>query len=284
MSSVNQSLRESEKPVVNEAVDRWALPDFKEVWRYRHLLVEMVIADLKARYKQTIMGLCWAVAAPLISMVVFTFVFGRLANVPSYGIPYPIFAFAALVPWTLFSKALASSSVSIVGGRNVVGKIYLPRILLPFSKSLIGVIDFFVALLILILMMALMGFGVDWRVITLPFFILLALITALGIGMILCSIHVHIRDVSQILPFAVQILLFLSPVAYPSKLIDPPWDLLYKLNPMATVCNGFRWALLGIDGILSPAGVLISTLAAVLLFVTGLVVFQRMQSRFPDYL
>jgi lipopolysaccharide transport system permease protein len=267
--------------VINKPRQGWALPDIDEVWHFRYMLVQLVDVELRARYKQTIMGVLWAVLSPMIMMVVFTIVFSRLANVPSYGIPYPIFAFAGLVPWTLFSKGLAASSISIVASATIIGKVYFPRVLVPLSKVFTGFVDFVLALGVLFVMMLVYGFLPDLRALSVVFFALLAMLAAFGIGLWLSALHVRFRDIGHLVPFMVQALLYLSPVAYPSSLLNEPWRTLSGVNPMVTVCDGFRWALLGLDTF-HPPTVFVSTVVTLLLVISGLYVFQRLEDSFPD--
>lgn len=267
--------------VVNSAHDGWALPDMGEVWQFRYMLAQLVNVELRARYKQTIMGVLWAVINPIIMMVVFTIVFNRLANVPSYDIPYPIFAFAGLVPWTLFSKGLSASSVSIVTSGAIISKVYFPRVLIPLSKVFTGFVDFLLAFGVLFIMMLAYGYLPGLRALGVVFFALLAMLAAFGVGLWLSALHVRFRDIGHLVPFLVQTLLYLSPVAYPSSLINEPWRTLAGINPVVSVCDGFRWALLGLDT-LHPATVLVSTVVTLLLVISGLFVFQRLEDSFPD--
>jgi len=267
--------------VINKPREGWTLPDIHEVWQFRYMLAQLVDVELRARYKQTIMGVLWAVLSPMIMMVVFTIVFSRLANVPSYDIPYPIFAFAGLVPWTLFSKGLAASSTSIVASAAIIGKVYFPRVLVPLSKVFTGFIDFLLALVVLFVMMLIYGFLPELRGLSVIFFALLAMLAAFGVGLWLSALHVRFRDIGHLVPFMVQALLYLSPVAYPSNLLTEPWRTLSGINPMVTVCDGFRWALLGLDTFHAPT-VLVSTVVTLLLVISGLYVFQRLEDSFPD--
>ena len=267
--------------VINKPREGWTLPDIHEVWQFRYMLAQLVDVELRARYKQTIMGVLWAVLSPMIMMVVFTIVFSCLANVPSYDIPYPIFAFAGLVPWTLFSKGLAASSTSIVASAAIIGKVYFPRVLVPLSKVFTGFIDFLLALVVLFVMMLIYGFLPELRGLSVIFFALLAMLAAFGVGLWLSALHVRFRDIGHLVPFMVQALLYLSPVAYPSNLLTEPWRTLSGINPMVTVCDGFRWALLGLDTFHAPT-VLVSTVVTLLLVISGLYVFQRLEDSFPD--
>ncbi len=274
---------ESKHPITifNEPMKQWAFPDFRELWRFRYLLYQLIIRELQSRYKQTILGLLWTVINPLITMVVFTFVFRRIADVPSYDIPYPIFSYSGLVAWTLFSKGMAASSTSIVSNAMIIGKAYFPAILAPASKLFTGIVDFALAFVVLLVMMLLYGYLPTWRIIAIPLLILLTLSTSLGIGLWLSAMHVRFRDVAHLVPFMVQTLMYISPVAYPSSLLQEPWRTLYGINPVVTVCDGFRWALLGLDT-LHAGSAIMSILVSSILLVTGLVFFHRMEHSFPD--
>jgi lipopolysaccharide transport system permease protein len=253
----------------------------KELWEYRELLYFLVWRDVKVRYKQTAIGAAWAVIQPLMTMVVFTIVFDRFARMPSNGLPYPIFSYAALLPWTYFSKALNQSITSVVGNANLITKVYFPRLLLPVSAVIGGLIDFAIAFVFLLGMMAWYGIVPTWGMVFLPFFILLAMLTALSISAWLSVINVRYRDIGQAIPFLIQLWLFASPVAYPVSVVPEEWRLVYSLNPLAGVIEGFRWALLGSDT--PPVGLLvISTAIVVALLVTGVFFFKRMEKTFAD--
>ena len=218
-----------------------------DLWIYRELIVFMIWRDLKVRYKQTLLGAAWAVIQPVLTMLVFNFVFGTVAKVPTDGVPYPIFSYTALLPWGLFTTALNTASRSLTANQNMITKIYFPRLVLPMASVLGGVVDFGIAFLILIVMLIYYHVTPTPAVWTLPLFLLLALVTALGTALWLSAINVQYRDVNYVLPFLTQFWLFLTPVAYSAKVISEKWQLVYSLNPMAGVVNGFRWALLGTD-------------------------------------
>jgi lipopolysaccharide transport system permease protein len=260
----------------------WVSLNLRDLWRYRELLYFMTSRDISVRYKQTIIGAAWAIIQPFLTMVVFSLFFGNLAKVPSDGLPYPIFSYAALVPWTFFANGLNNSSQSLVSNSNLLRKVYFPRLALPISSVLSSSVDFVLAFVILLLMM--LGYGIvpTINVIWLPVFILLALITSLGVGLWLSAINVQFRDIKYILPFLIQIWLFITPIAYSSSLIeDPLFRAIYGLNPMAGVVEGFRWALLGVDTAPGPI-ILVSTAMAIILFVSGLFYFRRMEKTFAD--
>ena len=261
----------------------WAWPKFRELWEYRELLYFFAWRDIKVRYRQTVMGALWAIIQPFFTMVIFSLFFGRLANIPSDGVPYPIFSFTALVPWTFFANALAQASNSLVVNANMVKKIYFPRLALPIATVLAGVVDFALAFIVLLGIMLYYGFVPTVNIIWLPFFALLALVTSIGVSLWLAAMNVQFRDVRYTIPFLTQAWLFVTPIAYPSSLIPEPWRTIYGLNPMAGVVEGFRWALLGTDT--APGKmIIVSTLVAVTLFVSGAFYFRRLEQSFADVL
>jgi lipopolysaccharide transport system permease protein len=261
--------------------DGWVSLKLHEIWEYRELLYFLVWRDIKVRYKQTVIGAAWAVVQPLMTMFVFFVVFKKFANVPSEGLPYSVFAYTALLPWTLFAGAVNRSSHSIVGQANMISKVYFPRLIAPISATLSGLVDFAVAFILLIGMMVWYGVLPTWGVLALPLFLLLALTTALGIGLWLSALDVKYRDVSHAVPFLIQLWMFASPIAYPVSLVPEKWRLLYSLNPLAGVIEGFRWALLGKT---SPdfAVIAVSAVAVLVLLFTGLIYFKRMERSFAD--
>jgi lipopolysaccharide transport system permease protein len=266
-----------------EASRGWAWPKLRELWEYRELLFFFAWRDIKVRYRQTVMGALWAIIQPFFTMVIFSLFFGRLANVPSDGLPYPIFSFTALVPWTFFANALAQASNSLVINANMVKKIYFPRLALPIATVLAGVVDFVLAFIVLLGIMLYYGFVPTINIIWLPFFTLLALVTSLGVSLWLAAMNVQFRDVHYTIPFLTQAWLFVTPIAYPSSLLSEPWRTVYGLNPMAGVVEGFRWALLGTDT--APGRmIMVSALVAVILFVSGAFYFRRMEQSFADVL
>ena len=261
----------------------WNWPKFRELWEYRELLFFFAWRDIKVRYRQTVMGVLWAIIQPFFTMIIFSLFFGRLANIPSDGLPYPIFTFAALVPWTFFANALAQASNSLVVNANMVKKIYFPRLALPIATVLAGVVDFALAFVVLVGIMLFYGLTPTVNIIWLPFFGLLALVTSLGVSLWLSAMNVQFRDVRYTIPFLTQAWLFVTPIAYPSSLLPEPWRTVYGLNPMAGVVEGFRWALLGTDS--APGKMLIvSALVAITLFVSGAFYFRRMEQSFADVL
>lgn len=255
--------------------------NLQEVWVYRELLYFFIWRDVKVRYKQTFVGAAWAIIQPLTTMVIFTIVFKKLASMPSDGLPYPIFAYAALLPWNLFAGALTRSSTSLVVQARLITKVYFPRLLVPLSATVAGCVDFAIAFVILIGMMIWYGIVPGWAVLTLPLFVLLAMIAAFSISLWLGALNVRYRDVGHALPFVVQLWLFASPVAYPTSVLPEKWQLIYSFNPMAGVIEGFRWALL--DKAHPDFGVLtISALMTALLLFGGLIYFKRMERTFAD--
>lgn len=259
----------------------WVSLGLREFWQHRELLYFLVWRDIKVRYKQTLLGGAWAILQPLLTMVVFSLFFGRLAKVPSNGIPYPIFSFAALVPWTFFASGIAAAANSLVGNANLLRKVYFPRLCIPVASVLAGVVDFALALLLLIIMMPFYGVYPSLHILWLPLFLVLALASALGVGLWLAAINVQFRDVRYAVPFVTQIWMFASPVVYSASLVPSRWRALYGLNPMAGVVEGFRFSLLDASAI-SLEMVLLSTLVAVVLVVTGAFYFRRTEKTFAD--
>ena len=261
----------------------WALPKLRELWEYRELLFFFVWRDIKVRYRQTVMGALWAIIQPFFTMVIFSLFFGRLAKIPSDGLPYPVFSYAALVPWTFFATALNQASNSLVINANMVKKIYFPRLSLPIATILASVVDFVLAFIVLLGMMFFYGLVPTINVLWLPFFLLLALVTSLGVSLWLSAMNVQFRDVHYTIPFLTQAWLFMTPIAYPSSLLSEPWRTLYGLNPMAGVVEGFRWALLGTDTAPGPM-MLVSATVALILLISGAFYFRRMEQGFADVL
>lgn len=258
----------------------WVPLDWRELWSFRELLYFFVWRDLKVRYRQTAFGASWAVLQPLLLMLIFTASVGRLQGVAPAGIPYPLFAFAGLVPWTLFASSLTAASNSLVNSEAVITKVYFPRLLLPFSAIGSFLLDFLVALAVLALLMVYFGAVPSLAVVWLPVFTLLALVTAVGVGTWLAAINVRYRDVKYVTPFLTQAWMFASPVIYASTLIPQGWRWLFALNPMTGVLEGFRWALLG--GARPDGLILVSAAASVLVLVSALVYFRRTEQTFAD--
>jgi lipopolysaccharide transport system permease protein len=256
--------------------------NLREMWEYRDLLSILIWRDIRVRYKQTAIGIAWVVIQPLFAMAIFTLFFGKLAKIPSGDVPYPIFAYAALLPWQFFSKALTEASTSLVVNERVITKVYFPRLLVPTAVVLAGLIDFAIAFTILIGMMIFYGIVPSWGIVVAPLFLFLALITALGVSFWLSALDVEYRDVRYTLPFLTQLWLFASPVVYPSTLVPEAWRSLYGLNPMVGVVEGFRWALLGSSSLPDLRMLLVSIGAVVVLFISGLFYFRHMERTMAD--
>jgi lipopolysaccharide transport system permease protein len=283
MSSVNDRLQSpDEVPVtVIRPSKGWISLSLRDLWEYRELLYFLTWRDVKVRYKQTVLGAAWAIIQPVFTMVVFSLFFGKLARMPSDDIPYPIFSYAALVPWTFFANGLSQSSSSLVGSANLIKKVYFPRLVVPISAVISGGVDFALAFVVLLGMMLFYGIVPTAAVVWLPILLLLALVTALGVGLWLTAMNVQFRDVRYTVPFLIQAWMFATPIAYPSSLLDEPWRTLYGINPMAGVIEGFRWALLGTDTAPGPI-ILVSALVAAGLLISGAFYFRRMEKTFAD--
>ncbi|MBC7232565.1 MAG: ABC transporter permease [Chloroflexi bacterium] len=259
----------------------WIALNLRELWQYRELLYFLTWRDIKVRYKQTVLGAAWAIIQPFFTMVVFSIFFGQLAQMPSNGIPYPIFAYSALVPWTYFANALTQASNSLVQQEHIITKVYFPRLILPLAAVLGGLLDFTIAFVVLVGMMLFYGLMPTAAVWMLPLFILLAAATALGVGLWFSALNVEYRDVRYAIPFVIQFWLFATPIAYSSSLVPERWRPLYGLNPMAGVVEGFRWALMGQAQ--APGSLLaVSILMVITLLMSGLYYFQRMERTFAD--
>jgi homopolymeric O-antigen transport system permease protein len=253
----------------------------REVWEYRELLYFFVWRDVKVRYKQTLVGVAWVILQPLLTMAVFTIFFGKLAKLPSQGLPYPVFYFAALVPWVYFSYSLQSATNVVVENQRVITKVYFPRLVLPFSAVLSGLVDFAIGFLVLVGVTLAFGIHPGLAALWLPVFLLLAVLTALGVGLWMSALNALYRDVRYVMPFIAQFWLLASPVAYPSSLVPERWRWLYGLNPMAGVIDGFRWALTGHGQPPGPVMLVSAGMVAVVLL-GGLFFFQRMESTVAD--
>jgi lipopolysaccharide transport system permease protein len=255
--------------------------NLRAVWEYRELLYFLVWRDVKVRYKQTALGAAWAILQPVMTMLVFSVFFGRLAKMPSDGIPYPIFAYAALLPWQLFAYALSESGNSLISNQGLITKVYFPRLVIPISAVLAGLVDFGIAFVVLLGMMMYYGITPGPAVLLLPLLIVFALATALAVGLWLSALNVKYRDVRYTIPFLTQFWMFATPVAYPSSLVPEPWRALLGLNPMAGVVEGFRWALLGKANPPGPL-LIVSVVAVVAMLVGGLLYFRKTESTFAD--
>jgi lipopolysaccharide transport system permease protein len=259
----------------------WVSLKLHELWEYRELLYFLVWRDVKVRYKQTVLGAAWAIIQPFMAMVVFSIFFGKLAKMPSDGIPYPLFAYAALVPWGFFANGLSQASNSLVGSSHLITKVYFPRLVVPISSVISGIVDFVLAFLVLLGMMLYFGIFPTINVVWLPFLLLLAFVTALGVGMWLSALNVEFRDIRYVLPFMTQFWMFATPIVYPSSLLSEPWRTIYGLNPMVGVVEGFRWALLGTQTAPGPI-VIVSSMAAVMILIGGAFYFRKMEKTFAD--
>jgi lipopolysaccharide transport system permease protein len=259
----------------------WISPGLKDLWQYRELLFFLAWRDIKVRYKQTALGALWAVIQPLFTMLVFTLFFGRLAKVPSDGIPYPLFSYTGLLPWQLFAHALTQSSNSVVANEHLITKVYFPRLVIPLASILAGLVDFVIAFTLVIGMMFWYGVRPTWAILTVPFFVIFTMVTALGVGLWLSALNVQYRDVRHTLTFIVQFWLIASPVAYSSTLVPARWRPFYGLNPMAGVIEGFRWALLGKAQ--APGAMLwVSVVVVAVVLVGGVYYYRRMEKTFAD--
>jgi lipopolysaccharide transport system permease protein len=259
----------------------WAAPNLRDLWRYRELLLFFTWRDIKVRYKQTALGALWAVIQPVLTMVIFSAIFGGIAKLPSDGVPYPVFTYTALLPWQLFAFALTSSSNSLILNQNLVSKVYFPRLVIPISALLPGLVDFGISFVVLIGMMMYYHISLTWRVVTLPLFLMLALATAIGVGLWLSALNVQYRDVRYAIPFLTTFWQYATPVAYSSSVIPEQWRAFYALNPMTCVVEGFRWALLGGAAQFDPM-MYFSCLMVFVTLVGGLFYFRRMEDGFAD--
>lgn len=259
----------------------WTSLGLHEIWQYRELLYFFIWRDVSVRYRQTVLGIAWAVIQPFMAMVVFSLFFGRLAKLPSDGIPYPIFTYSALVPWTLFSNGLSQAANSVVRDANLVTKVYFPRLLIPLSAVIGGVVDFGVAFVVLLAMMLFFGIRPTANTVWVPLLVVLAMSSALGVGLWLAALNVQFRDVRHVVPFLIQIWLFATPVLYSTALLPSHWRTLYGINPMVGVIEGFRWALLGTAARPGPT-MLVSVVTVLLLLAGGAWYFRRMERTFAD--
>ncbi len=271
----------TEEVIVLRPSRGWSALNLRDLWLYRELIYFLTWRDIKVRYKQTVLGAGWAILQPLINMIVLGVIFGNFAKMPTEGIPRPIFTFAALLPWGLFSKALNDAGRSMLSNRNMITKVYFPRLIIPLASVLGGVVDFLIQFAILILMMVYYGYTPTANIWTLPLFLVLALITALGFGLWLSALNVLYRDVNYILPFLTQLWVLVTPVAYSSSVVPEQWRMIYALNPMVGVVEGFRWALLGTETAPGPQMIL-SVVISLVLLITGMYYFRRMERTFAD--
>jgi len=255
---------------------------WKDLWRYRELFVFLAWRDILVRYKQTTIGVAWAVLRPLLVMLVFTIVFGKLAKLPSNGVPYPILVFAALLPWQFFAQAFAEAGGSLITSSAMVSKVYFPRLIIPVSAVIVGFVDFLISFGILIALMVWNGFMPDARILALPFFIALVFIASLGPGLLIAALNVKYRDFRYVIPFIVQMGLYISPVGFSSSIVPEQWRLLYSINPMVGIIDGFRWAILGDGYDLYWPSLLISLVFMFVFLAIGVSYFRKTEKQFAD--
>jgi lipopolysaccharide transport system permease protein len=255
---------------------------WKDLWRYRELFYFLSWRDILVRYKQTVIGIAWSVIRPLLTMIVFTIVFGKLAKLPSEGVPYPIFVFTAMLPWQFFSNAFSEAGNSLINNSNMISKVYFPRLVIPVSAVIVSFVDFLISGLLLILLMFWYGIAPGWQVLTLPFFIFIAFAAIMGAGLWIAALNVKYRDFRYVIPFIVQLGLYISPVGFSSSIVPEKWRLAYSLNPMVGVIDGFRWAILGGNVKFYWPGFLFSVVLVVLLLVTGILYFRKTEKTFAD--
>jgi lipopolysaccharide transport system permease protein len=261
----------------NTEVNYW-----RDLWRFRGLFYFLAWRDILVRYKQTVIGIAWNLLRPLITMIIFTIVFGKIAKLPSNGVPYPIFVFSALLPWQFFSNSLTECSMSLVGNSSLISKVYFPRLIIPASSVIVSFVDFIISFVILVGLMIWYQFIPDWKILTLPLFILLTFATSIGIGLWLTALNVKFRDFRYIVPFIVQFGLFISPVGFSSNVVPEKWRFLYSLNPMVGVIDGFRWAILGGNNSFYLPGFLISLILIFIFLVSGVYYFRKTEKSFAD--
>lgn len=255
---------------------------WKDLWRYRELFYFLAWRDILVRYKQTVIGLAWALIRPFLTMVVFVVVFSKLAKLPSDGVPYPILVFAALLPWQFFANAFTEAGNSLISNANMISKVYFPRLVVPASAVIVSFVDFLISGIILVGLMIWYGFAPDWRIVTLPLFIVIAFAAAMGTGLWTAALNVKYRDIRYIIPFVVQFGLYVSPVGFSSAIVPEQWRLLYSLNPMVGVIDGFRWAVLGGNSQLYWPGFLLSLFLVIVILVTGIYYFRKTEKTFAD--
>lgn len=253
-----------------------------DLWRYRELFYILAWRDIAVQYKQTIIGVLWAVIRPLLTMIIFVVVFGKIAQLPSEGVPYPIFVFAAMLPWTFFATAFASASNSLVGNANLISKVYFPRLIIPAASIIVAMVDFMISFFILIVLMFWYSYFPTWHMLLLPLFLLLGFFAAFGAGLFIASLNVKYRDFRFIIPFVVQLGLYISPVAFSTTLLPEKYQLFYYLNPMVAVIDGFRWAISGGETAFNMTEVLVSITVVTLLCIFGAIYFRKTEKTFAD--
>jgi lipopolysaccharide transport system permease protein len=255
---------------------------WRDLWRYRELFYFLAWRDILVRYKQTVIGIAWALLRPLLTMIVFTVVFGAIAKLPSNGVPYPILVFAGLLPWQFFSNALSECSTSLIGNSNLLSKVYFPRLIIPTSSVIVSLVDFLISGIILLGLMAWYSYVPTWRIVVLPIFTLMAFLASMGAGLWLAALNVQYRDFRYVVPFLVQSGQYLSPVGFSSSVVPEKWRLLYSLNPMVGVIDGFRWSITGQSSVLSGWTTMLSMLVVLALFYSGIWYFRKMERTFAD--
>jgi lipopolysaccharide transport system permease protein len=255
---------------------------WRDLWRYRELFYFLAWRDILVRYKQTVIGILWAVIRPLLTMLVFTFVFGKLAKLPSNGVPYPILVFAAMLPWQFFANAFSEAGNSLISNSNMISKVYFPRLVIPTSAVIVSFVDFLISAFILVGLMFWYRFLPDWRILTLPLFVLIAFAAAMGAGLWIAALNVKYRDFRYIIPFVVQFGLYISPVGFSSSIVPEKWRLLYSVNPMVGVIDGFRWAILGGNSQIYWPGFLLSLGLVAMILITGVMFFRKTEKAFAD--
>lgn len=264
-----------------EATSGWSAINLRELWQYRDLLFFLAWRDITVRYKQTVLGAVWVILQPLLTMFIFTFIFGRLANVPSEGVPYPVFFFSAFLPWQYFASTLTSAANSLVNNTNLISKVYFPRLLIPLSGLFPTLVDLAISFVVLLGLLFFYGIHLTWNALWLPGFLLLLIMTVLGVGLWLSALNIHYRDIRYIVPFMTQFGMFVSPVVYPSSVVPARWQSIYAMNPMVGVIEGFRWALLGKE-VLPGRIILISAAVSTALLIGGIFYFRRAERNFAD--
>jgi lipopolysaccharide transport system permease protein len=271
----------AEKIIVLEA-GRAELHYWRDLWRYRELFYILAWRDISVRYKQTVIGLLWAIIRPVLTMLIFVVVFGKIAKLPSEGVPYPIFVFAALLPWTFFSTAFAEAGNSLVGNASLISKVYFPRLIIPASSVIVSAVDFLISLVILFVLMAYYQYWPSWHILTIPLFLLMGFFAALGAGLFFAALNVKYRDFRIVIPFIVQLGLYISPVGFSTTIVPEKYLLLYYLNPMVAVIDGFRWAISGGKTALNTTEISISIMVIIIMCIMGILHFRKTEKTFAD--
>jgi len=275
-------MKQDEKDLIIIEAGKTEKSYFRDLWRFRELFYFLSWRDLLVRYKQTVIGVAWSVLRPILTMLIFTVVFGKLAKLPSGDAPYPILVFTALLPWQLFSNALADSSNSLITNANMISKIYFPRIIMPASSVIVALVDFFISFLLMIVLMFWYGFIPSWKIVFLPLFLLLSLIFSLGFGFLLSALNVKYRDFRYIVPFIIQFGLYISPVGFSSDVVPARYRMLYSINPMVGVIDGFRWSIIGKGVSFYMPGFLLSIGLIIIIFIIGILYFRKTERTFAD--